>query len=789
MNFGEAEENKPVQELGSDNRVALKAVLTMKNMGDKEFYFRTSYSNGIYSNRVKFIVIDILTEEIIELKYNPENKFESLPMTFKGNRSYFIFFEGTDLKNTINVESALFCLDLVSKEDNAVLGCVENTLNIHNPLTFGEHPENEKEQELNKTDGVKILGNLDFPNILKEDVYFTVDVKKDVKFEDVVLKVDDNDDEQIILTYNENLKKYLSQNMNLEGVKKVEAVVKNPIHIGEIEDGEIALEVNYNKSKYGEVVNKVIYKQDKKILIEKISKATNATIGDLVKYEVIIKNIIDDEKFESFIFTDYLPKGMTLIPNSVKVSDAFSLKDVSNEIGNRVDIKLEVQPSFRNLDKDIETQNITYMARVNVNAKDGKNVNRVSVVGKTVLGQSFGSNIATAEIEIDKDNFHDKGIVFGRVYLDLDDDGLYKDEKDIPVSGVKIFLENGDFAISDRYGKYSIYGVEAVTHTTKVFRNTLPLGLKTKKISNLHSENGESKFLDLKKAQLDRSDFALTLDGTRDLEFIKKILEKRFETLAQDSYELDRAIEGKFLETKSSLGGSKKELDGEKGIIDSGKELDIESIRNTILYENMSVEEKEQEKRKTLTEEWNLIPDHRLEATLQTLNNDLDILNVKDGALVPEFMSFQVKGPGEGTLKLFANDVEVPPANVSLTAKVAQTNTFFLEYASVKLDPGKTKLRVAYHDMFGVERGRKEIEVFVRGGYEKVLVEVQDSLDDSSLKKIIVKGVDNYDHPIDQSLTIKIEANKGRFITRDGVTESSATFVTNIDGYGEVGYK
>ncbi|MGL4903903.1 MAG: hypothetical protein ACRC34_00140, partial [Cetobacterium sp.] len=683
MNFGEAEENKPVQELGSDNRVALKAVLTMKNMGDKEFYFRTSYSNGIYSNRVKFIVIDILTEEIIELKYNPENKFESLPMTFKGNRSYFIFFEGTDLKNTINVESALFCLDLVSKEDNAVLGCVENTLNIHNPLTFGEHPENEKEQELNKTDGVKILGNLDFPNILKEDVYFTVDVKKDVKFEDVVLKVDDNDDEQIILTYNENLKKYLSQNMNLEGVKKVEAVVKNPIHIGEIEDGEIALELNYNNSKYGEVINKVIYKQDKKILIEKISKATNATIGDLVKYEVIIKNIIDDEKFESFIFTDYLPKGMTLIPNSVKVSDAFSLKDVSNEVGNRVDIKLEVQPSFRNLDKDIETQNITYMARVNVNAKDGKNVNRVSVVGKTVLGQSFGSNIATAEIEIDKDNFHDKGIVFGRVYLDLDDDGLYKDEKDIPVSGVKIFLENGDFAISDRYGKYSIYGVEAVTHTTKVFRNTLPLGLKTKKISNLHSENGESKFLDLKKAQLDRSDFALTLDGTRDLEFIKKILEKRFETLAQDSYELDRAIEGKFLETKSSLGGNKKELDGEKGIIDSGKELDIESIRNTILYENMSVEEKEQEKRKTLTEEWNLIPDHRLEATLQTLNNDLDILNVKDGALVPEFMSFQVKGPGEGTLKLFANDVEVSPANVSLTAKVAQTNTFFLEYASV----------------------------------------------------------------------------------------------------------
>ncbi|MGL5426374.1 MAG: hypothetical protein ACRDAS_00465, partial [Cetobacterium sp.] len=168
---------------------------------------------------------------------------------------------------------------------------------------------------------------------------------------------------------------------------------------------------------------------------------------------------------------------------------------------------------------------------------------------------------------------------------------------------------------------------------------------------------------------------------------------------------------------------------------------------------------------------------------------DLDFLNVKDGAIVPEFMSFQVKGPGEGILKIFTNDVEVSPENVSLTAKVATTNVFFLEYASVKLEPGKTKLRVAYHDMFGVERGRKEIEVFVRGGYEKVLVEVKDSIDNNSLKKIVVKGVDNYDHSITQSLTINIEANKGRFVTPDGMTESSATFVTNIDGYGEIGYK
>ncbi|MGL6101445.1 MAG: hypothetical protein ACRC0G_17735, partial [Fusobacteriaceae bacterium] len=462
---------------------------------------------------------------------------------------------------------------------------------------------------------------------------------------------------------------------------------------------------------------------------------------------------------------------------------------VSNEVGNRVDIKLEVQPSFRNLEQKIETENITYMARVNVNAKDGKNINRVNVVGKTVLGQTFDSNIATAEVNIDKDNFYDKGIIFGRVYLDLDEDGLYEDKVDIPVSGVKIFLENGDFAISDRYGKYSIYGVEAVTHTTKVYRNSLPLGLKTKNISNLHSENGESRFVDLKKAQLDRSDFSLTLDGTRDLEFIKKIIKKRYETLEMDNYELDKAIEGNFLDAKSNSSSDKRELPGERGTINNGKELDIEGIRNSILYENLGSEKQEAEKKKSIVEEWNLIPDHNLEYYISTMNNNLEIVNVKDGAVVPEFMSFQVKGPGGGILKLFVNDVEVSASNVSLSAKSASTDLFFLEYASVKLDTGKSKIRLAYHDIFGVERAREEINLHVRGGYEKVTLEVVDSFDNNTLKNIIVKGVDNYGFSIDHSLTVNITANKGKFITKDGVTDSTATFNTNIDGHGEIGYK
>ncbi|MGL4366604.1 MAG: DUF11 domain-containing protein [Cetobacterium sp.] len=772
-------ENESIQNLTKDNKTHVKTILNLTGKNEKEFYFKASYNNSVYPKKLKFYIVNLSTNETVLLPNSGENYFESQSYIFKGNSSYYIYVEFEDLKNTVNLESALFCLDLVSKENNAILGCIENKLLIKNNLKLFEHEDNEKEQNLDKEKGQKIIGNIYFDNILNEEMYFTLDLEKDIKFSNVNLYIDGK---EVKIWYDLELKKYRSENLNLNNSLKVEVLLKNPEYIGDLEKGLIILEANYNNKKYGEIKNTINYKDDRKILIEKISQTKIASIGDLVKYEVVIKNSLN-EKFEELIFTDYLPRGMAFIENSVKIPENFILEDVKINNGNKIDIKLMAKNSSRS----VEDEKITYLVRVNSSAKDGKNINRVNVIGKNTLGQIFESNIATAEVKIDTDNFYDKGIVLGRVFLDIDGDNLFNEDVDINIPGVKIFLENGDFAISDRHGKYSIYGVEALTHIAKVQKKTLPLGLKTKKISNKYDESGNSRFVDLKKAQLARADFILTLDSTRDLDFVKKIVQKRFETLAQDSYELDRVIEDKFLEERKL--GERIETSGEKGILNNGKEIDIEGIRHSVLYKNVFNNEAELEKKKSLSEEWNLIPDYRLEGELANFDNSLDFINVKDQDLVPEYMSFQVKGPGNGTLKLFQNDVEISPGNISLTAKVATTDVFFLEYSSIQLKPGKTKMRLSYHDMFGVERGRKEIEIFVRGKYEDIDIKVIDSPEDISLKKIVVRGVDNYGYSIDHTLTVNIEANKGRFITRDGVIENTATFVTNIDGYGEVGYK
>ena len=44
--------------------------------------------------------------------------------------------------------------------------------------------------------------------------------------------------------------------------------------------------------------------------------------------------------------------------------------------------------------------------------------------------------------------------------------------------GVRIFLQDGSYVISDSEGKYSFAGLAARTHVIKVDRPTLPTGAK-----------------------------------------------------------------------------------------------------------------------------------------------------------------------------------------------------------------------------------------------------------------------------------------------------------------------
>ncbi|MGL5049731.1 MAG: hypothetical protein ACRC6E_03750, partial [Fusobacteriaceae bacterium] len=87
IDFGPHLDNEEIQELTSENTLILKTILKMKNTGDRRFFLRSGYSNGVYAEKVKFIVLDLTTGEEIELENSSNNNFESLSMLFESNRS------------------------------------------------------------------------------------------------------------------------------------------------------------------------------------------------------------------------------------------------------------------------------------------------------------------------------------------------------------------------------------------------------------------------------------------------------------------------------------------------------------------------------------------------------------------------------------------------------------------------------------------------------------------------------------------------------------------------------
>ena len=83
---------------------------------------------------------------------------------------------------------------------------------------------------------------------------------------------------------------------------------------------------------------------------------------------------------------------------------------------------------------------------------------------------------------------------------------------ELGVAGVRLYLEDGTFVVTDSEGKYSVYGQKAKTHVIKLDRTTLPQGVELVEQTNRNAGDPGSRFVDLRYGELHRADFGIT-DG------------------------------------------------------------------------------------------------------------------------------------------------------------------------------------------------------------------------------------------------------------------------------------
>lgn len=232
------------------------------------------------------------------------------------------------------------------------------------------------------------------------------------------------------------------------------------------------------------------------LYIEKAASRATAEIADFIDYTIRIHNA-GDIALAGVAVDDALPAGFHLEPGTVRLQDA-RVADPAGAGGPalRFDIGTLAEDTVAVL---------RYRVRVGAGALQGDGINRARATStKPVLASSE----AAAKVKVQAGVFTDKGFIVGSVFADCNGNGL-RDAGEPGMPGMRIWLENGNYAITDAAGRYSFAGLAPRTHVAKADTFTLPAGATLAVLSNRHAGDAGSRFVDLRDGELATADFAV----------------------------------------------------------------------------------------------------------------------------------------------------------------------------------------------------------------------------------------------------------------------------------------
>jgi uncharacterized repeat protein (TIGR01451 family) len=236
----------------------------------------------------------------------------------------------------------------------------------------------------------------------------------------------------------------------------------------------------------------------------RISKTVNqerASIGDFVLYTITVENVSETVDLFDLEVRDAMPYGFRYKTGTSRLAGHKIPDPAVSRNGSTLRWSLgNIAPG--------EAKILTFVALLGANAHRSNGINTAYARTRTSEGLQIDAGPARARTRPDKGIFEDVGIIGGKVFLDLDGNGL-QDPGEFGLPAVRLYMENGTYTQTDREGKYHIEGVRLGDHVVKVDRTTVPRDLIFISASNRHMGAGSSRFVDMKVPGFYRANFAL----------------------------------------------------------------------------------------------------------------------------------------------------------------------------------------------------------------------------------------------------------------------------------------
>lgn len=513
---------------------------------------------------------------------------------------------------------------------------------------------------------------------------------------------------------------------------------------------------------------RVVIPKKSVLFVKKSASVSSAEIGDFADYTITVANRSNNNA-DNVSMTDTLPRGFIYTVGSMRVN---GIKVADPAGGKGPYLKLGVGSLKPNTEIKVQ-----YRVQIGPNALNGDGINRVQA--KDEGGQT--SNEASAKIDVRPGALIQDGFIIGKVFVDCNKNGV-QDNGEQGVPGVRLYLEDGSFIVTDREGKYDFYGISAKTHVLKLDRTTLPAQSKLRLISNRQAGDAGSRFVDLRRGELHRADFAIVdTDDNNSESCNQSLLEQvaeRKKKIEQDNISLEQVIRADL--TTDPLNYAVSDVRGQPA---SGC-ITAEGVSSNC---NVELTKTAQNQLSRISiEPVAAIKTLNLEQTLEeATNNSLQILNLTDGQILPiNQATIQIKGMAGAQLQLWVNGQQVPESRIGKKAVLADSQVAGFDYIGVPLAIGKNQIEVRQLDMMGNIRATRAITVIAPDNLSKISIDSpkQDvAANGSDVYQAVVKVVDQFGTPVSSRTPVTLNSTIGTIQIKD-VNPDQTGIQTFIEG-------
>ena len=233
---------------------------------------------------------------------------------------------------------------------------------------------------------------------------------------------------------------------------------------------------------------------DSGIILRKVASTTTAGVGDYIRFSVTLT--LADVNLTDGKLVDLLPVGLQYVAGSTQFgTEPADDPEVSS---NGRTLTFSVPDTDANA-----TFTVSYVTRVTTQAHDSV-LNRVQLVDDVLTTPE-----ATARVQIEDEFFQDRARLIGRVYVG----DCSVDSPKEGVEGVRLYMEDGTYVVTDSAGEWHIENVRGGSHVVQIDTVTLPpwLELQTCDNKGFHAGRSFSQFVDVQPGTLWRVDFTLKM--------------------------------------------------------------------------------------------------------------------------------------------------------------------------------------------------------------------------------------------------------------------------------------